>query len=336
MRTISIFLASASVLALAACETVSDAPEVEAEAVADDVVEAVEVDIEVEVEQTVSETVDMPTNAERLQAILDAQPEDVQARYGARNPAETLAFFGVEPGMVVVEALPGGGWYSKILMPYLGSEGALVGAQYPDEIWAKILPPGNEDRIQGFIDRSAGWKDTALEWVGDDGPEVHSYQMTKLGRENTEDADAFLFIRALHNLNRTEESDGYLSKTVAEAYRALRPGGLVGVVQHRAPEENSDEWASGGNGYLKQSYVISVFEEAGFVLADTSEINANSADQPTEDDFVWRLPPTRAGAETEEARAIVDAIGESDRMTLKFLKPYPTYDADPDDADYEK
>ncbi len=326
MKTTMTILASVSVFALAGCETYpwqtadTTASIDAAEATVTEEVETVEMTAVEPVEQA-TETVDMPSAEEKLQAILAAQPDEVQARYDARHPAETLAFFGIEPGMKVMEALPGGGWYTKILMPYIGSEGAIVGAHYPDEIWVKIIPNADEERIAGFVERTATWGDTAKEWVGEDGPEVGSYQMTKLPEDKADKVDAALFIRALHNLHRTEASDHYMSKTIAETYRIVKPGGIVGVVQHRAPESNSDEWADGNAGYLKQSLVIAAFEDAGFIFKGSSEINANANDLPSEEDIVWRLPPTRAGADTEEKRAVVDAIGESDRMTLKFVKP---------------
>ena len=134
---------------------------------------------------------------------------------------------------------------------------------------------------------------------------------------------AVLFIRALHNLNRFSAGEtDYMGDTLAETYRILKPGGIVGVVQHSAPDANNDDWANGSNGYLKTSAVVAAFEAAGFELEASSDVNANPADVPSEEDFVWRLPPTLAG--TEEGTPERDAnaaIGESNRMTLKFRKP---------------
>ncbi|MEL6752848.1 MAG: methyltransferase, partial [Pseudomonadota bacterium] len=246
-----------------------------------------------------------------------------KARYDARNPVETLAFFEVEPGMTVVEALPGGGWYSKILIPYLGPDGQLIGAHYPDAIWAVILPPAMQDGIPEFIARADGWAGRARDWYGDEGADIQQFKLADgQADENAGTADVVLFIRALHNLNRAEDQLSTMSGSVSDAYTLLKPGGIVGVVQHRAPEDNADAWASGGAGYLKQSAVIEAFEAAGFELVATSEINANPLDTPTEQDIVWRLPPSLNGTEegTPE-RAAVMAIGESDRMTLKFRKP---------------
>ena len=113
-----------------------------------------------------------------------------------------------------------------------------------------------------------------------------------------------------------------MTKALGDMMTLLKPGGHVGVVQHRAPEDSPDEWATGDNGYVKQSAIVAAFEAAGFELAASSEVNANPKDQPTSDDFVWRLPPTLATSrEDEELKAEMEAIGESDRMTLLFRKP---------------
>ncbi|MEO0467227.1 MAG: methyltransferase [Pseudomonadota bacterium] len=290
-------LAAASVVALAGCTT---AP-VESEAPS------------LSVEQTSA-----------LDAVLAAQPEDAQTRYDARNPAETLAFFGIEPGMTVVEVLPGGGWYSKILIPYLGPEGQLIAAHYPDEIWPALFgEDADPERINAVIARADGWAAGAREWYGEDGADIQQYKMTDgQAAENPSSVDAALFVRALHNLHRSEAQLGLFTEAIAETYDLVKPGGVVGVVQHSGPETNSDEWADGNAGYLKQSRLIAAFEAAGFVLEATSDINANPADVPSEDDFVWRLPPSTATSEegTPE-RAAFEAIGESNRMTLLFRKP---------------
>jgi predicted methyltransferase len=264
--------------------------------------------------------VDMAANAAALAAVLAAQPDEVQARYDARTPAATIAFFGIEPGMTVAEALPGGGWYSKILMPYLGTEGTFAGAHYPDDLWSRF--GFGEEWAANRVESTAKWPEQVTEWGVENSPAVASYKLTEMPAELEGTMDAVLFIRALHNLNRFNADAGYMDDTLAEAFKALKPGGIVGVVQHRAPEANGDDWASGANGYLKQSAVIAAFESAGFELVESSELNANAKDMPTEDDFVWRLPPGLNGTEegSTERDAVV-AIGESDRMTLKFKKP---------------
>lgn len=305
-------------LVLGGCVALEDTTVVEDTTVAEAPVE--ETVVEVEVETEVQQVVEMSAE-DKLAAILDAQPDEVKARYGARNPAETLAFFGIEPGMIVGEALPGGGWYSKILIPYLGEDGVLVGAHYPDELWANF--GFGDEWTAARVESTANWQAQANDWGIENGAMIGSAQMTKMPDDKDGMMDAMLFIRALHNLARfsTDETN-YLGDTLAETYDMLRPGGIVGVVQHQAPDANSDEWANGSNGYLKKAAVIAAFEAAGFEYVGSSDINANPADVPSEEEFVWRLPPTFAGTEEGSAeRAAYAAIGESNRMTLKFRKP---------------
>ena len=255
-----------------------------------------------------------------LETILAAQPDDAKARYDARNPAETIAFFGLEPGMTVVEALPGGGWYSKILVPYLGEEGTLVGAHYPNDMWARF--GFGEEWEQRAIARTEGWLASTDDWGIEDGATIQSAILTDMPDELAGTADAVLFIRALHNLNRFESDAGYMQQTLEETMAVLKPGGIVGVVQHAAPETNPDEWTDGSRGYLKRSTLVAAFEGAGFELVDESDVNSNPLDIPGEGDIVWRLPPSLNGTEegTPE-RAAMEAIGESNRVTLKFRKP---------------
>ena len=292
----------AAILSLAGCGE-SPTPEIEIDTPPAAVEEAA-------VEETVVEAIS-------LADILAGQPDEVQARYGARHPAETLDFFGIEPGMTVVEALPGGGWYSKILLAYLGPEGTLIGGHYPDDLWASF--GFGEEWTAKRVEGTANWPVQAAEWGVENRAGIASNFLTDLPDGS---ADAVLFIRALHNLNRFNPDGGYLDSTLRETFDALKPGGIVGIVQHRSPEENGDEWADGSNGYLKQSQVIATFEAAGFELADQTEVNANALDVPTEADFVWRLKPSLIGTEEDTPeRAEKEAIGESDRMTLKFIKP---------------
>ena len=254
-----------------------------------------------------------------LASALESQPEKTQARYQYRNPGKTLEFFGIAPGMKVAEALPGGGWYSKILIPYLGPEGELVGIDYSTEMWSEFSF-ATPEFIESKANWAADWSAKANEWVKGGAP-VSALTFDGEGASKGE-MDAILFVRALHNFNRFEADGGYMTSAVALSYDMLKSGGIVGVVQHRAPESASDEWADGSKGYLKQSAVIAKFEAAGFELVESSEINANPKDVPVEGDVVWRLPPTLSGVGDDAAlKAERLAIGESDRMTLKFRKP---------------
>lgn len=254
-----------------------------------------------------------------LSTILAAQPEDAQARYQYRNPAETLEFFGIAPGMKVAEALPGGGWYSKILIPYLGPDGQLIGVDYTADLWSEFNF-ATPEFIASKANWPAEWTERAEGWVPTGGAKISAMTFDGNGAPEGE-LDAVLFIRALHNFNRFEAKGGYMTQGAALAHKMLKPGGIVGVVQHRAPETATDAWADGSKGYVKQSTIIAKFEAAGFELVEASEINANPKDQPGEDDVVWRLPPSLNGVGDDEAlRAERLAIGESDRMTLKFRK----------------
>lgn len=257
---------------------------------------------------------------DNLEAILDSQADEVKARYEARHPAETLRFFGIKPGMTVVETLPGGGWYSKILKALLGSDGKLIGADYAADLYPRFnfYDEATLEAKKTWVDT---WSAEAKTWNDGKGAAISAFQFGSLPDSMTGTADALLLIRSLHNLARFEKDAGYLSTALAEIKRVLKPGGVVGVVQHMAPEGNSDAWADGSKGYLKKQFVIDTLTGAGFELLGESKINQNPADQPGEQDFVWRLPPTLARVTDEELKAKYTAIGESNRMTLLFRKP---------------
>ena len=258
-------------------------------------------------------------SAKQLASVLASADEKTQERFQYRHPAETLAFFKVEPGMSVAEALPGGGWYSKILANYLGSEGALHGINYNDDMWARF---GffDEETIAARIAETKKFPELVTSFTNN-GITSSGFTFSTVPDALAGSVDRVLFIRALHNLNRFESEAGTVSESISAAHMLLKAGGLVGVVQHRLPESASDKGADGSRGYLKQSHLITAFEKAGFELVAQSEINANPKDQPSETDLVWRLPPSYFGSDDKpELKAKVDAIGESDRMTLLFKK----------------
>lgn len=259
--------------------------------------------------------------SEVLAAALAAQPEDVQARYSYRHPQETLEFFGIEPGMTVYETLPGGGWYSKVLLAYLGPEGHLVGADYAADMYP-LFGFFSEEALAAKSTWVETWTTEAEAWRNDDSASVSAFQMGSMPAEMQGTADAAVVIRSLHNLARFEPDGGYLTTALADLYAILKPGGIVGVVQHQARDEMPDEWASGAMGYLKDDFVIARMTAAGFEYAGQSDINFNAKDQPGEDDFVWRLPPSLVTSkDNAELKAAMLEIGESNRMTLKFHKP---------------
>ena len=170
------------------------------------------------------------------------------------------------------------------------------------------------------------WTAEANRWRQPDDAPVSAFVFGAMPASAAQTMDAVLLIRALHNLARfsdpQDSEKNYLQIVLSDIYQGLKPGGVVGVVQHEAREDMPDEWATGAAGYLKKSFVIAQMEAAGFEFVSASDINSNPADQPSTDDFVWRLPPSLAtSGDNEERKAAMQAIGESNRMTLKFVKP---------------
>jgi len=287
---------------LVACQPATEsAPDMETDVEADDAPAAVE--------------------ENRLASVLSAQPEDVQARYVYRHPQETLEFFGIAPGMTVVEGLPGGGWYTRLLLPYLGKDGHLIGADYALDMWP-YFPFGTEEFVETKRTWTTDWPASAEEWRADDSATLDAFVFGSMPESLAGTADVVFLARVLHNVANFEEEGGYLTALLADAFSVLKPGCMLGIVQHLARDEMSDAFADGSHGYLKKSFVIAAAEQAGFEFVAESDINMNPKDQPGEDDIVWRLPPTFAtSADNPELKAELAAVGESNRMTLKFRKP---------------
>lgn len=244
------------------------------------------------------------------QALAHDRRADDRARDRWRNPAETLSFFRVQPGMTVVDYMPAGGWYSRILIPYLGPQGTYIG-----------LNPELHPRLTGYWDMyrdtAARFPAEAREWVGDGHARV-------IGANTDDDlaalagtADRVLIFREIHNMRRF----GWLHDSLVTIRRLLKDDGLVGVVQHRAKPDAPIDYTLGNNGYQREEDVIRMFETYGFELVGRSEVNANPNDPANWEGGVWTLPPGYRGApEGSARRAELDAIGESDRMTLLFRK----------------
>ena len=261
--------------------------------------------------------------APALADILAAQPDDVRARYPFRHPQETLEFLEIEPGMTVVEGLPGRGWYTKVLAAYLGSDGHIIGINYAMDMWP-LFSFGTEEFLQRMSTWTTDFPADADEWRDENSATISAHAFGSVPSDVAGTADVVFFARVLHNLaNFQNAGEGqFLNIALVDAYTILKPGGVFGVVQHHAREEMSDDFANGTHGYLKKDFVIAQVEAVGFEFVGEIDINANAKDQPSEDDIVWRLPPSYATSEDDaELRAAVDAIGESNRMTLKFRKP---------------
>ncbi len=258
------------------------------------------------------------TETDTLTAVLASRSDEDKVRDDARQPLEPLTFFQIKPGMTIAEVLPGGGWYTRILVNYLGQDGTLYGVNYPDSLWPMLSyasPEWIAERIaatQNFTAKVATFTDNGITAQG--------FTFDTVPPEVEGTVDRVLLIRALHNLNRFQQKAGTRSQALAATHAMLKQDGLVGVVQHRAPATASEEWADGNKGYLNEVAVIAMFAEAGFALVAQSEINANPMDQPSGEDNVWRLSPSLRGSNDDEQRDVMVAIGESDRMTLLFRK----------------
>jgi predicted methyltransferase len=256
-----------------------------------------------------------------LQGILESQPEAVQARYAARNPQETLTFFGIEPGMTVIEALPGGGWYTKLLLPLLGEQGQLIGAGYDLKMLA-LFDFYDDASLAELAQWADEWPAEAKTWGDAQDASVSAFYFGNMQQELHGTVDAVLFIRALHNMARFSNAGDFLGSSIDNVFQALKPGGIVGIVQHAARINMPATWASGARGYLHETFVIEKMQAAGFEFVGSSDINTNPRDVPGADDVVWRLPPVLSGSkDNAERAATMNGIGESNRMTLKFRKP---------------
>ncbi len=220
------------------------------------------------------------------------------ARDRYRNPAGTLAFFGVKPNQTVVELWPGGGWYTEILAPYLGPKGKLI-----------VAPPAaRADGVSKFLTANPAvfGKVQIAHFPASDGA-------TPVAPNSV---DVVLTFRNVHNwrfggADKTQDAFNQI-------YTMLKPGGVLGIEEHRLPE-SADSAREEKSGYMKTSSVTAFATKAGFRLAGASEINANPKDTADWPVGVWTLPPALRLKDVDRAKYI--AIGESDRMTLKFVKP---------------
>lgn len=213
-----------------------------------------------------------------------------------RHPRETLEFMGVQPNMTVIELWPGGGWYTEVLAPYVHDAGRLVA----------VVPERRAADFRTFLATQPRIFDRV---------EVHTVappEQLSLGPDAS--ADAVLTFRNVHNW----EMDGFAEGMFAAVFRVLKPGGIFGVVDHRAPE-GSPAASNPDSGYLTEARVIALATGAGFVLEDRSEVNANPNDTHDHPEGVWTLPPVLRLGEVDRERYL--AIGESDRMTFRFRKP---------------
>jgi predicted methyltransferase len=252
-----------------------------------------------------SSTASSDERLERAIASPQREAED-RARDAYRHPRETLLFFDLEPDMHVLELWPGGAWYTEILATFLSPDGKLAVTNFdphgPADEPATRYGKQLADKLAADPARFA-----AVETVEIDPPD-----RLVLGEPGS--YDVVLTFRNNHGWI----NGGYHDAIYREVFRVLKPGGVFGVVQHRA-QEGADPIASAKQGYVPEAFVVAAAERAGFELEDRSEVNANPKDTRDHPKGVWTLPPTyRLG---DEDREKYEAIGESDRMTLRFVKP---------------
>ncbi|TQV87213.1 class I SAM-dependent methyltransferase [Aliikangiella coralliicola] len=252
----------------------------------------------------------MSINAQASDKLAEAiasehRTEKYAARDEFRNPYETLNFFGIKEDMTVVEIWPGGGWYAEILAPYLKDKGQYIAAGFD--------PASDVD----YYKRNAK---KFKEKIAANPKQFDKTELTimqppkKLAFAKENAVDMVVSFRNTHNWHRR----GYAESVYNSVFKALKPGGVFGVVQHRAGKNQPTD-TSGEKGYLKQSDVIAMAEKAGFKLLAQSEINANPKDTKDYENGVWTLPPSYRLKDKDREK--YTAIGESDRMTLKFVKP---------------
>ena len=245
-------------------------------------------------------------SANALDAVLAGswRSDKNKARDVYRHPKETLAFFGVNPGQSVIELTPGGGWYAEVLAPYLKDHGHYIAA----------IPTPKKAAGEAATDKAGLYKK-----FGDDAAQYGKAKIVEFdakaptfGPANS--ADVVLTFRNVHNW-----TDGGNAAAMFQAmYAVLKPGGTLGVVDHRA-KPGSTLAEDKESGYLPVDAVVKLASDAGFKLEAQSEINANPKDTKDHPKGVWTLPPTFALKDVDHAKYA--AIGESDRMTLKFVKP---------------
>ncbi len=297
-------------------EVVTDAA-ADADAALEELGDAAEEQLDTAVEAV--EAFVSPVDEARLEAVL-AHPrrDEDRARDDARHPQEVVSFFGIAPTDTVVEVLPGGGWYTRVLAPYVAENGRYAAVNYSmamiEELFGDRLTDERRADMAGFPDT---WPEKVVEFAAEDGREpidvLGAYFFGGVPEEAQGAADAVLFIRALHNLERA----GLMEDAIADAAALLKPGGVVGVVQHSARDEAPDDYVDGSNGYLRQARVVEAFEAGGFTLVAESDVNANPNDTTDYPNGVWTLPPVLGTGENEDEYR---AIGESNRMTLLFRK----------------
>lgn len=242
-------------------------------------------------------------------AVADPLRQEDAARDRYRKPDQTLAFFDVGPAMKVGEYAPGGGWYSRLLGIYLAPKGKLVGL-FAD---ASSANPQRQAAMQAAVAKFPG---EVAEWSRQPAEKFSAFSLGAIPDGEKGTFDRILVMRALHNMLRGNVADSEIRKM----RELLKPDGMIGIEQHRAKADAPFAFTDGSKGYLREADVIKLMEIHGFTFVGKSEANANPKDPANWPGGVWTLPPVLEGAKDDAEKARLQAIGESDRMTLLFRK----------------
>ena len=224
-----------------------------------------------------------------------------------RHPVETLDFFGVQPNMTVIDVGPGEGWYTEILAPVLQKKGHYIATGGDPNGPPDSRGTFNAQKFRGFLDTAPELYSNA-QMIAVDGK---APQLPQTGT-----VDMVLLMREVHGMINSGTLDAWLK----EINKALKPNGVLGVEEHRA-KPDADPKESSKKGYVPEKYVIDTIEAAGFKLSKKADINANAKDTKDYSEGVWALPPSYRNGDKDKDKYA--AIGESDRMTLKFVKVSP-------------
>jgi predicted methyltransferase len=236
----------------------------------------------------------------------DHRSEQNKARDAFRHPKETLAFFGLRQDMTVLEIWPGGGgWYTEVLAPVLREHGQYIAAGQDPKSESKYA----QDNLKKFADKVAARPD-----LYDRAKETALQAPNELHPVPDGSVDMVLTFRNVHNWMGGGNADAMFKAM----YAALKPGGILGVEEHRAKNSGPQD-PKAESGYVRTDYLVALAQKAGFKLIGESEINANPKDTADHPEGVWSLPPTLRGGDTDREKFV--AIGESDRQTLRFRKP---------------
>jgi predicted methyltransferase len=249
-------------------------------------------------------------NAELAAAVADKRRDADRARDQYRRPLETLGFFQVGPEMKVGEYAPGGEWYSRLLGLYLGPRGKLVGLYFDPTSGAF-----NETQQKGIRDGAAKYPSDIATWSGLPAEKFAAYPLDAMPAGEKGSFDRILIMRMMHNLLRWNIAD----REIKAMRELLKPDGMIGIEQHRAKPGAPYSYTDGTKGYLREKDVIAFMELNGFSFAGKSGANANPRDPANWPNGVWTLPPALRGASAED-KPRLQAIGETDRMTLLFRK----------------